>query len=96
VAVPRKRVAGERVVHPRTQQGIDRRAAIVEFVRAYWAEHGIPPSTPEITVGVGLKSHAGVLEHIHRLVDEGVLLMAPGVARSIRLAPKKKQKKKAS
>jgi SOS-response transcriptional repressor LexA len=91
VAVPRKRVARERVVHPRTQQGIDRRAAIVEFVRAYWAEHSIPPTLTEITAGVGLNSHAGVLNHVRRLFADGILEMTPGTARSIRLASKRKR-----
>jgi SOS-response transcriptional repressor LexA len=91
VAVPRKHVPREPVVHPRTQQGIDRRKAIVEFVRTYWAEHSIPPTLTEITEGVGLNSHAGVLNHVRRLVADGILDMTPGTSRSIRLASKKRK-----
>lgn len=58
---------------------------IVEFVRAFHAEHGFGPSLIEITRGVGLKSKSAVHHHLDRLQTQGRIEWTPRKARSIRI-----------
>jgi len=49
------------------------RERVYEFIRAYMAEHGWPPSMEEIAEGTGLRSKATAHKHVSELVAEGRL-----------------------
>ena len=59
---------------------------IYEFIQAFSAEHGYPPSVREIGAAVGLKSPSTVHFHLKGLEEAGVILKAEGKTRAITLA----------
>lgn len=65
-------------------QGIDRRRAILRFIRDYIRRHGFSPSVNEVAAGVKLRSHTAVRHHIDILIDEGYLAVTEGKYRSLR------------
>lgn len=65
-------------------QGIDKRRAILKFIKAYVKKHRFPPSIDEIAVGVD-GSKTAVRYHIAILQDEKFLAMTPGQYRSLRV-----------
>jgi repressor LexA len=64
----------------------DRQMRIVEFIRAYVADNGYPPTFREIGLSVGLKSPSTVDHHMKRLREMGILQYEEGHFRSISLA----------
>ena len=70
------------------RQGEKRRRDIVRFIAKYTKRHNCSPTIAEIAEGVGLKSPNATRNHLFRLRDEGKIVMRPGLARSIALAPK--------
>lgn len=69
-------------------QGIDRRRAIVRFVKAYVKKNGFAPSVEEIAEGVDLSSKTAVRHHLDVLKDEGTITWTPGKYRSLRIVEK--------
>lgn len=65
-------------------QGIDRRRAIMKFVKAYIKRNGISPSLDEVTQGIGA-SKTTTRYHIGVLMDEGFLAQQEGKYRSLRV-----------
>lgn len=65
--------------------GIERRAAIMRFIKSYHRKNRISPSIEEIADGVGLSSKATVRHHLDILVTEGKLVRDPGKYRTLRL-----------
>lgn len=68
---------------PHQAQGEARRAQIMAFIRAYYAEHGMSPSLVEISEGVGLSSPTAARNHVLQLEAQGKLKVRPGIARAI-------------
>lgn len=66
-------------------QGIDKRRAILRYVKAYIKRHAYSPSFDEIAEGVK-GSKTTVRYHIGILIDEGFLSMTEGKYRSLRVA----------
>lgn len=66
-------------------QGIDRRRAILRFVRTYVRKNSIPPSFQEIAEGVGLGSRTAVRHHLDILRDEKWVNWTEGKYRSLRV-----------
>lgn len=64
-------------------QGVQRRADIMEFVEGYIEANGYSPTLREIGEGVGISSPNSVRNHLHRLQDDGKIDITPNVARSI-------------
>ena len=62
-----------------------RQAEILEAIRAYVAEHGMPPSRPELARLLGIASTNGVFKHLEALARKGALELVPNAARGIRL-----------
>lgn len=62
-----------------------RQAEILESIRAHIAEHGRPPSHPELARILGLASTNGVFKHLAALEKKGAIELSPGVARGIRV-----------
>lgn len=65
------------------EQGQNRRAAILGFVRAYVGRRGYSPTVAEIAAGVGLASGSGMRQHLERLERDGYLTVQPRTSRSI-------------
>lgn len=60
------------------RMGVDTRARILSFVRAYFAEHGEGPTMQEIADGVGLGTRAGAWRQVRKLVEMGELSTVGG------------------
>ena len=58
---------------------------IMDYMHAFTAEHGYPPSVREIGAAVGLKSPSTVHFHLKRLEEAGVIVKAEGKTRAISL-----------
>lgn len=56
---------------------------IIDFINEYMTSHGVSPTYREIMTGIGLSSVSAVAEHIDNLVAKGVIIKAPGTARSL-------------
>lgn len=64
-----------------------RQARVVDFIRAFLAEKGFPPTQAEIAAGLGFRSQNAAAEHLHLLARKGVLRVEPGLARGLKLLP---------
>jgi repressor LexA len=62
-----------------------RQAEILEAIRSHIAEHGRPPSQPELARALGIASTNGVFKHLAALERKGAIELSPGLARGIRL-----------
>ncbi|HEU5043079.1 MAG TPA: hypothetical protein VFT75_02970 [Nocardioidaceae bacterium] len=74
-------------------QGIERRRAIMRFVKSYIKRNGYAPSVGEIAEAVDLSSKTAVRHHLAILVEEGELAVTPGRYRSLRVVSKGASKK---
>ena len=63
----------------------DRQAEILEVLRDYLAEHGRPPSRPELAKMLGIASTNGVFKHLEALARKGAIELVPNAARGIRI-----------
>jgi repressor LexA len=62
-----------------------RQAEILEILRDYLAEHGRPPSRPELARKLGIASTNGVFKHLDALAKKGAIELVPNAARGIRI-----------
>jgi len=62
-----------------------RQLEILEAIRSHVAEHRRPPSRPELAKTLGLASTNAVFKLLSALERKGVIEIAPGLARGIRL-----------
>lgn len=85
-------MAGARLI----AQGIERRRAIMRFIKDYMKRNGFAPSIDEIGQAVDLSSKTAVRHHIDILVEEGHLAVTPGKYRSLRVLDKPKKAPKKS
>lgn len=67
------------------RQTISRDIEVAAIIRRSVRERGFPPSRPEIAKALGLKSQAPVDRALRRMVEQGVIEVAPGVSRGIRI-----------
>ena len=58
---------------------------IYDFIQAFAAQHGYPPSVREIGAAVGLKSPSTVHFHLKGLEEAGMIVKAEGKTRAISL-----------
>jgi SOS-response transcriptional repressor LexA len=65
-------------------QGIQRRAAILRFIKSYWKKNHFGPSFDEIAEGVGI-GKTSIRHHLIVLQGEGKISLTPGAYRSIRV-----------
>ena len=60
---------------------------VYDFILRYTTEHLYPPSFQEICTGTDLGSKASVFEYIHKLADDGKIVLGDsGQSRCIKLA----------
>lgn len=62
-----------------------RQAEILQLVKTYQAETGMPPTRAEISKQLGFKSANAAEEHLKALAKKGFIEMLPGTSRGIRL-----------
>ena len=65
-----------------------RQAEILEIIREYVADTGMPPSRPELAKLLGIASTNGVFKHLDALARKGALELIPNAARGIRVMDK--------
>jgi repressor LexA len=63
---------------------------VVDFIRAFLADKGYPPTQAEIAAGLGFRSPNAAADHVRLLAKKGVLTVEPGVARGLRLVEPKR------
>ena len=63
----------------------ERQSEILEVLRDYLAEHGRPPSRPELARHLGIASTNGVFKHLEALAKKGAIELVPNAARGIRI-----------
>ena len=57
----------------------------LDAIRAYWEEHGIPPTIRDVMLQAGLASTSSAHYHVARLEAAGWITRKPRAARSIRI-----------
>ncbi len=62
-----------------------RQAEILEIIRGHIAEHGRPPSRPELARALGIASTNAVFKHLAALERKGAIALDAGFARGIRV-----------
>jgi repressor LexA len=62
-----------------------RQAEILEVIRQHIAEHGRPPSRPELARALGIASTNAVFKHLAALERKGAIALDAGFARGIRV-----------
>ena len=62
-----------------------RQSEILEIIREYIAEAGMPPSRPELAKLLGIASTNGVFKHLDALARKGAIELVPNAARGIRI-----------
>ena len=62
-----------------------RQAEILEIIKEYVADTGMPPSRPELAKLLGVSSTNGVFKHLEALAKKGALELVPNAARGIRV-----------
>lgn len=62
-----------------------RQAEILQVIRDYVAENGMPPSRPELAKLLGIASTNAVFKHLDALARKGAIELVPNAARGIRV-----------
>lgn len=62
-----------------------RQAEILQMIRDYVAETGMPPSRPELARMLGISSTNAVFKHLDALAKKGAIELVPNAARGIRV-----------
>ena len=60
-----------------------RQKEVLDYILAYWSEHGYSPSYDEIGVALGISSKSNVHRLIYSLVNRGFLKNHPRKSRSL-------------
>ena len=62
-----------------------RQQEILDFLREWIAEHGMPPTRLEMCASLGFRSPNAAEEHLRTLERKGAIEIAPGSSRGIRI-----------
>ena len=68
-----------------------KRLQVLEFIKMYLREHGVPPSYETIAEGLGMSSKSNIHRIVHRLCDDGYLSVRPYKFRSIKVVDRSAQ-----
>lgn len=63
----------------------DKQAAVLAFVEAWVARHGVPPTVREVATHFGFRSPRAAADHLDALVRKGALRRTPNTARGLRV-----------
>ena len=69
-------------MHELTKRQID----VLDFIKEYSADQGMPPTVAEITTALNLNSTNGVRGHLQALERKGAFELIPNASRGIRLS----------
>src|ERR1700733_5801213 len=58
-----------------------RQQQILDWIRAFIAANGMPPTRAEIAAGLGFSTASSAEDHLQALAKKGVLDLLPGAAR---------------
>ena len=64
-----------------------RQARVLAFIRTFIERHGFPPTHAEIAKGLRFRSPNAAGEHLRLLARKGIVTLAPGVSRGLRIEP---------
>lgn len=73
----------------RTNRREENATNTLAFIKQYWKEHGFGPSYRDIEDAVKISAGSATIS-VATLVENGLISVEPGVARSIRPTPRKK------
>ena len=62
-----------------------RQQEILDYIQAYAADNGMPPTRAEIGGAMGFKSPNAAEDHLRALAQKGAIELIPGTSRGIRL-----------
>src|SRR5271157_4041265 len=62
-----------------------RQRQILDWIRGFMADQGMPPTRAEIATGLGFASPSSAEDHLQALAKKGALEIVPGAARGLRL-----------
>jgi repressor LexA len=62
-----------------------RQRQILEWIRSFIENRGMPPTRAEIATGLGFSTSSSAEEHLQALAKKGALEIVPGAARGLRL-----------
>jgi len=62
-----------------------RQSEILDFIRDYLVERGMPPTIEEIREAIGVRSANGIRDHLRALEKKGAIELVSGVSRGIRV-----------
>src|SRR5271170_4507038 len=62
-----------------------RQRQILDWIRSFIADKGMPPTRAEIATGLGFASPSSAEDHLQALAKKGALEIVPGAARGLRL-----------
>lgn len=68
-----------------------RQQEILDFLREWIAEHGMPPTRLEICASLGFRSPNAAEEHLRTLERKGAIEVVPGSSRGIRILSESRQ-----
>ena len=68
-----------------------RQAQILELIKVFIKDTGMPPTRAEIAQTLGFKSANAAEEHLKALAKKGVIKMKPGASRGIQLVEEEEQ-----
>lgn len=63
----------------------ERQQQVLDWIRRYVRQHGVPPTRVELAHGLGLSEASSVTDHLKRLEKSGWIQVLPNKTRSIRL-----------
>ncbi|MDH5231454.1 MAG: transcriptional repressor LexA [Gammaproteobacteria bacterium] len=67
------------------QQLTDRQMEVLEMIKNYIEEHGVPPTRAEMANELGFRSPNAAEDHLRALARKGAIEMLPGASRGIRV-----------
>jgi repressor LexA len=74
------------IISERRKHGLTRsQRDVLDFIKAYLDQHGIPPTFQDIADSVGLRSKGGIHRVLTALEERGHIERLPARARAIRL-----------
>ncbi|HSV20938.1 MAG TPA: hypothetical protein VLR71_21175, partial [Casimicrobiaceae bacterium] len=62
-----------------------RQQQILDWIRGYLQEHGMPPTRADIAAGLGFSTASSAEDHLQALARKGALELVPGASRGLRI-----------
>jgi repressor LexA len=69
------------VLRAAVKEPTDRELEVLEFMRSFQREHGMPPTAREVCKAFGFSSTNSAVEYFKRLENKGLVMHRPRIAR---------------